>query len=163
MGILDAILDAIGDSIKKWAKKTGKPVFGIGCMIVGILSFLWLIAWSKDYFVYMTKPDRFTVEESISYEDLTEKGTTVVEDKNEHEYLVKHWYEVDGEKFEYEDRQKGNPVGGTHYFWRDENGVVHEENAGSLIVLLMPGLLCVLAIFFVDLICLSLLQLLQRT
>ena len=148
MGIFDAILDAIGDSIKKWAKKTGKPVFGIGCIIVAVLSLLWFIAWGKDYFSYMTKPNRFSVEENISYEDLTEKGTTIVEDKSEHVYLVKHWYEVDGEKYEYENEQKGNPHGITHYFWRDENGVAHEEGGGSAIILLMPGLLCILALFF---------------
>ncbi|MCR5280048.1 MAG: hypothetical protein K6E19_11460 [Lachnospiraceae bacterium] len=133
MGIFDAILDAIGDSIKKWAKKTGKPVFGIGCIIVAVMSLLWFIAWGKDFLSYMAKPNRFSVEEKISYEDLTEKGTTIVEDKNEHVYRVKHWYEVDGEKYEYEDEQKGKPIGKTYYFWRDENGVAHEEQVGSVI------------------------------
>lgn len=146
--IFGAILDAIGESIKNWAKKTGKPVFGIGCIVVGVLCFIWLIRWGKDYSEYLTKPGRFSVEESISYEDLTEKGTTVVKDKREHEYRVKHWYEVDGQKFEYEDRQKGNPAGSTHYFWRDEDGVAHEVNVGSPFLLLLPGVLCVLAILF---------------
>lgn len=148
MGIFDAILDAIGDSIKKWAKKTGKPVFGIGCIIVAVLCFIWLIAMGKDYFAYMSKPDRFSVDEKISYTDLTEKGTTIVEDKKEHVYLVKHWYEVDGQRFEYEDEQKGHAIGKTHYFWRDENGVVHEEGVGSATMLFLPGILCVLAVLF---------------
>lgn len=148
MGILDAILDAIGDSIKKWAKKTGKPVFGIGCIVVAVLCLFWLIGVGKDYFAYLSKPDRFSVEEKISYEDLTEKGTKVVENKREHVYRVHHWYEVDGQKFEYDDEQKGNPIGMTHYFWRDENGVAHEEGAGTAAVLIFPGILCVLAVFF---------------
>ena len=146
--IFDSILDSIGAKIKKWAESTGKPVFGYGCIIVGALSLIWFISEGKDYFEYMTKPNRFSVEENISYEDLTEKGTMVVEDKNEHEYLVKHWYEVDGEKYEYEDEQKGNPHGITHYFWRDENGVAHKAKGGTPLLLLWPGLICVGGFFY---------------
>ena len=146
--IFGAILDAIGDSIKEWARKTGKPVFGIGCIVVAVLCFILTISMGKDYAEYLTKPGRFSVEEKISYEDLTEKGTTIVEDKKDHIYLVHHWYEVDGQKFEYDDEQRGNTSGVTHYFWRDKDGVAHESHAGSPFALLIPGLICIGAVFY---------------
>lgn len=82
MGILDAILDAIGDSIKKWAKKTGKPAFGIGCLIAAVLFFVFAVKSGIGYVDYLSKPGKFSVTESISYEDLSERrGGYVDEDR----------------------------------------------------------------------------------
>ena len=149
MGILDAILDGLGDSIKKWAKKTGKPVFGIGCLIAAVLFFVFAVKAGIGYVDYLSKPGRFSVTESISYEDLSERrGGYVDEDKKKHEYLVSRSYTVDGETYTYETKEEGIPVAYTHDYWRDENGTVHETSSGGKLGAIVCTVLGILAIYF---------------
>ena len=131
MGVIfEAILDAIGDSIKKWAKKTGKPVFGIGCLIAAVLFFVFAVKSGLSYIDYMSKPNRFSVDESILAMFL---DTT---------------YVVDGETYTYETKEKGIPVSYTHEFWRDENGVVHTGSSGGKLGAIVCLVLGFLAIYF---------------
>ncbi len=94
----DFIFDAISESVTKWVRKAGKPVFGIGCLIAAVLLFVFAAKEGLGYISYMSKPNRFFVDESISYEDLSERrGGYVDENKRNHEYLVTRTYTVDGE------------------------------------------------------------------
>ena len=50
----DFIFDAISKSVTKWARKTGKPVFGIGCLIAAVLLFVFAAKEGLGYIIIIS-------------------------------------------------------------------------------------------------------------
>ena len=131
------LIDFVVDVAKDLQKKYNKPVLGILCFVVAAV---FCFGTVKSFIAeqrYKARPDRFTVQEEIvSSEDITAKGSTIVEDKADHYWRVTRKYEVDGQEYLSERNEKKPFDKIVHYYYRDENGnaieFTNSRNAGSV-------------------------------
>ncbi len=98
------------------------PVWTAVFAFAGIIFLLVGINGYAGYRFYMAQDSHFEVTESYAVlEDITKRGTEVV-DMRDHEYKVKYWYELDGEKISRIEIEKEPFSCRTYYFYRDESG-----------------------------------------
>ena len=143
--VFDAIFDSIGEFFSRLGKRTGKPIFGIICLVIASICLVWTVVNLRGYIVYITKSDRFTVRETVIYDDL---GSAIGDEKHRHMYNVTRTYEVDGETYRVERVEKGRPHAYTHYFYRDSKGVAHEVKTGSLLMVIITGSITLVTLLF---------------
>lgn len=130
------LIDLVVDVAKDLQKKYNKPVLGILCFAVAAV---FCFGTVKGYIAeqrYKAMPDKFAVEEEIvSAEDITAKGSTIVEDKTDHYWRVTRKYVVDGQEYLSEKNEKKPFDKIVHYYYRDKSGKAVEftnsRNASS--------------------------------